>query len=201
MTFLIIFFVKASVKQQYLIDFLMCEIIETWMFIAAWRGVLLYFAKTLKAYSTSSSRYLFILFGISHGGVFIISMLQKYTYKKITQQNFMIRLLVATSVNLLIFVVAVLAWVFYWSGIPYFISTDMNKAVLYLLFHFVSFIIAVISRSSSMLVGTTNDLKDGNTIPNKTVHYQVEYLSVFLEVKICIFLFLNFKNLILYFLK
>jgi hypothetical protein len=171
----------------------MCEIIETFAFIASWRGILIYFARTIKGFSNhNSARYLLILFGISHGCVLAISLLQKLTYKKITQQNFMIRLLFATTVNLLIFVVAVLAWIFYWSGIPYFIKTDMNKAALYLLYHFVSFIIAVISRTSGMLVGSSNDSKDGNTSPGKTVHYQIEYLSIFFKVKK--FSFRNFEK-------
>jgi fatty acid desaturase len=167
----------------------MCEIVETFAFIAAWRGVLIYFARKIKSFSYDKSRYLLILFGISHGAFLAISLLQKYTYRRVVKQNFMTRLMIATTINLAIFIVAVLAWIFYWGAIPYFIHVDFNKVALLLAYHFVSFIIAVVSRTSSLLVGLKNDLKDGNVSASKRIHYPIEYLSFFLEViVICIIL-------------
>jgi hypothetical protein len=167
----------------------MCEIVETFTFIGAWRGVAKYFARKIKSFSYDKSRYLLILFGISHSAIFAISLLQKFTYKRVVKQNFMTRLMIATTINLSIFIVAVLAWIFYWGAIPYFIHADFNKAALLLIYHFVSFIIAVVSRTSSLLVGVKNDLKDGNISPSKRIHYPIEYLSFFLEVIIIFLLF------------
>ena len=114
----------------------------------------------------------------------MIALAQPFINRKLVKKSFIIRLLTETFINLLLFFDAILTWIFYWRAIPYLVQVSSNELSDYLLYHFGSFVLAVILRISCMIVGPASNFKDGDVSPEKTVFFEIKYLSIFFKVNL-----------------
>ncbi len=82
---------------------------------------------------------------------------------------------------------AVLAWKFYWNAIDFLIVNEKNQLYVCIGFHMVPFLLALMTKTSAMLVGPGTSFLDGERIQNTAnVYFELNYLNALFMVRIII---------------
>ena len=108
-------------------------------------------------------------------------------FKTTLEFSLVYRLLIEDSIHLIMFYSAVLAWKFYWNAIDFLIVNEKNQLYVCIGFHMVPFLLALMTKTSAMLVGPGTSFLDGERIQNTAnVYFELNYLNALFMVRIII---------------
>jgi hypothetical protein len=144
---------------QYSFDFLLSELIESFVVIIAWRGLSIVF--DLFIFPDNYKISILITLLIGYLAFFLLALVQFKIYTRIQPFTLVPRLFFEDLLNLIMFLSLILLWKGYWDFCDNFIYYENYQFEIYVILHFVSFLIVILTNSSVSIIGCGCEYKDG----------------------------------------
>lgn len=144
---------------QYSFDFLLSEIIESFVVIIGWRGISIVF--DLFIYPDNYRISILITLVTGYLAFFILVLVQFKIYARIQPFTLIPRLFFEDILNLIMFLSLILIWKGYWDFCDNIVYYEQYQFQIYAVLHFVSFLIVILTNSSVSIIGCGFEFKDG----------------------------------------
>jgi len=167
-----------SAYVQHSIDFLIAELVESFASIISWRGILIVFDWFI--YPNDSFMSIVVSAAIGYAIYFIIVSVQFIVYGKISKYSLVPRLLFEDITILAMFISSILLWKAYWMLLDTYVYSEKYALLIFAIFHFSSFILAIAFNASAVIAGTGIDLKDGEIIEERCF-FRIAYVSTIFQ--------------------
>jgi hypothetical protein len=163
-----------------MIDYSITELIECFALVVIWRG----FENLSDYFIFPNDQFKCVITCLiaSHSIYFLVAITQNFLFKIASKMSLVYRLFIGDLVHIVMFYSSVLAWKFYWNAIDFYIVTNKNQFYVYMAFHFVPFLIAILTKTSVILVGPGTSFMDGEISPEITAYFEMNYLSTIFNV-------------------
>jgi hypothetical protein len=140
-------------------DFFIAEIIETLMINIAWRNIEYVINEWI--YPDDPLMNIYVSLAMGYGIYVILIACQRCIYKKASKFRLIPRLIVADICYILMFMSVIILWRVYYIVPATYVYNEHFKLEIYIISHFLSFLAAAILHASSVINGTTFNIKDG----------------------------------------
>lgn len=170
-------FKSISPYLQYLIDFVLGELIECFVLVLAWRGVGNAFDRYIFPKETGTS--VICSFTVSHLVFLLIAFTEyKLVERTLRMSTLPLRLAIENFFNLVMFLSCVLIWKFYWDLIDNYLLSPNYELLIFAVGHFAAFVVSILFNVTFLLAGPGTSIMDGEQTKRETnIYFKINYLS------------------------
>jgi hypothetical protein len=170
--------VLRTSHAQYAFDFIVAELVESFVSIIAWRDLAIIVDRIM--YPNNADMNIGLSASIGYAIFFVLATTQSHAYTFVSHHSLIPRLFVQGIYNFLMFLSVVVLWRIYWTLPDTYIRVDGYDLQAYLATHFGSYLFAIVFQASAVVTGFGSESKDGELDANRN-YFLISYLTEHFE--------------------